>query len=72
MDYQSKENKILTNPEDKLHIDTNLVGKKMFNKKPIILFFAQTYFYIKGFLWKMEIEELAGLEVNTNKDYLHS
>lgn len=61
-DYKSGERKIILNPDDVLSIDTSLMGKRKFNKEKIIKFFTLTYYFLKGFIWRLENTDFSGTE----------
>lgn len=66
-DYKSGEKKIILNPDNVLSIDTSLMGKRKFNKERIIKFFTLTYYFLKGFIWRLENTDFSGSDLEIDE-----
>ncbi len=66
-DYTDKKFYIIDNPDEKIHVDERLHGVKKFNGKSIIYIYTRAYYFIKGFIYRLDKTDLSGLKINIDE-----
>lgn len=62
-DYTDKKFYIIDNPDEKVYVDEKLHGIKKLNGKPIIYIYTRAYYFIKGFIYRLEKTDLSGIKI---------